>query len=177
MLTGYFSSLSYDGETVINSLPKNKSVKIIDEWTEPLKTNPRRKVNHCVLFLERDAVDPIRYCVKLDLHKNVYPHVTQDENVIFAKFTHEEKKIVDKIIEKFCENTNTTPPYFSPKNGFSFYIFEKQKTVLACNEEVVSPPETSSPSQENSYIPQLLGLLRSYPSLYNATFNYGKKRL
>jgi hypothetical protein len=128
------------------------------------------------LFLERDAVDPIRYCVKLDLHKNVYPHTTQDENVIFAKFTHEEKKIADKIIENFCKNTNMTPPYFSPKNGFSFYIFEKQKTVLGRTEENTISSDDKS-SQENSYIPQLLGLLRSYPSLYNATFNYGKKKL
>lgn len=163
MITAFFSSKIYDGETIVRSLPSSKFIKIVDEWTEDSiikKDNMKSKTlkyNNCVLFLEKDIVDQVRYSVKLDLHRNIYPSPNQDENVIFTRFTNEEKKIADKIIEKFCKASNMKPPCFTPKNGFSFYIFEK-------------PLES-----EKTFIPQLLGLLRSYPSLCNATFSYGRK--
>lgn len=165
MLTAYFSSKDYNGEDVINSLPSHFSIKKIDEWEETVlvkrEKSYTKKINHCILFLEKNAVTPLRYYIKLELHKNVYPKEFQDDNVLFVRFTPDEKKETDRVIEKFCKAVEMTPPFFIPKNGFSFYIFKK------------SEEETSS---STSYIPQLLGLLRSYPSLSNATFNYGKKK-
>lgn len=159
MITAFFSSRIYDGETILRSLPSTKCIKIVDEWVEEHEVKNRKvKFNNCVLFLEKNIVDQVRYSVKLDLHKNIYPSSEEDENVIFVRFTNEEKKTTDKIIEKFCKTSGMKPPYFAPKNGFSFYIFEK--------------PEKDS----ENYVPQLLGLLRNYPSLYNSTFSYGKKR-
>ena len=162
LITLYFSSTKYNVEDVLNSLPSQKeltvietrsSSKTIEYTTDSGKKTKIVRNNEAVLLLNREYIDKLRYYIKVHPNRNFYPRENQDATSLYCKFTPDQKVEADRIIRNFCRKTGMKFPRFVPGNGFSFYIFDERRNV-----------------------PQLIGLLNSYPTLEGARFRYGIKR-
>lgn len=168
VVTLYFYTSKYDLDSVIRALPDRQFVVVLESWTtskdliykldekdDKPKKETRKPINvtEAVLIVNKESINSLRYFLKVKPHQNYYPREGQDPTSLYCVFTPSQKKETDRIVGLFCDKMKITKPKFIGNNGFSFYIFET-----------------------DDYVPQIIGLLNSYPSLEGAKFRYGRKR-
>lgn len=163
IITAYFSSKDYDLQSILNALQNPHYINVIESWdTEKIieKVFPDESVKkktlnltEAVIIVDKRDINFLKFYVKVTPHRNMYPLEFQDSRSIYCVFTPAQKIETERILKIFCQKLKINFPRFTPGNGFSFYIFET-----------------------DDYIPQIFGLLNSYPSLEGAKFRYGLKR-
>jgi hypothetical protein len=161
-LTAFITSFEYDIQTVLNAL-NGKFAHLIEEWSESKqvtftrkgKEETKTKTTHfAVILIEPDAIEALRFYVKVVVHKNFYPRDWHDASTLYVRMTPEEKERVEEILSLYKKATGSDYSYeYIPKNGFGFYKF--------------------SDSYE---VPMIAGLLRAYPELLDVEINYAKKQ-
>lgn len=169
VVTLYFSSADYDIESVTNALPNRQFLIVLESWSttkdiirrfpndtgslEEATVKKKIEITEAVLIVDKECINALRLFLKVKPHSNFYPRINEDPTSLYCVFTPSQKKETDRIVNLFCDKMKIAKPKFFGNNGFSFYIFDT-----------------------DDYVPQIIGLLNSYPSLEGAKFRYGRKR-
>ncbi len=159
--TVYFESRDFDGDTLIRALP-NGFVRSVDEWTtEHIKElasksgtskGVKYSVFHTVFLVDQVAINGLKNYVRPVVHRDVFPHSEYHvSNKLFVRLTPDQKKVFDRVVKSFCKALQLKDPLYLDFDKYAFVEFAKA-----------------------DFVPQLLGLLRAYDELSEATLSYAK---
>lgn len=170
MLTVYVTSIDgKDMNTLISGLPKNCLVSVIDSWTTEKKfqvsekegegnfkmVSKKKTQYHGILLIDKENVNSLKKYARFQINKNVYPRDFQDETCFYVKLNPNEKNEIERLFEAFSKASDCKIPKYISKNGFGFFQFEEK---------------------DKNLLPTVLGMLRNYPSLNDATLKFAIKQ-
>jgi len=170
MLTVYATLMEeIDMNTLISGLPKNCTASIVDSWTTEktfqvsekesegkFKMVFKKKIQyHGILLIDKETVNPLKKYARFQINKNVYPRDFQDDTCFYVKLNPNEKNEIQRLFEAFSKVSDSKIPNYISKNGFGFYQFEEK---------------------DKNLLPTILGMLRNYPSLNDATLKFAIKK-
>lgn len=158
--TVYITSQELDISTVIGALNGNYAVPI-EDWKETktitftrngMEQTKTKTTYTAVLLVEKNAIDVLRYYVKVNVHRNFYPRDWQEPTTLFVRITPDEKRRMTQILSAYKKVVKEFSYEYIPKNGFGFYKF--------------NTPE---------HVPIVAGMLKAYPEFSRSEINYAKK--
>jgi hypothetical protein len=161
MLSVYIKS-NINAETIVGAIPTKYPIYVIDHFSDQrtYQVESKKKMitkmstsYHGLLLISKDGVNPLKNYASVSINRNFYPRNLEDETTVYAAMKHWEKEEADRLLKLFSLASGENPPKYVPKNGFGFYQFESSDLV-----------------------PVILGMLRSFPSIEGARFNYARKQ-
>jgi hypothetical protein len=168
-LTVYAHNDQLKMEDIAMAMPQNYWVNVVDDWivekeyqvtAKNKRTNihgkpemeTKKKIRyHGVLLIDKKSVKPLRTYSRLEIHRNIFPRDFEDPKSLYVRMNPKEKEEIQRLLGAFAKASNTKAPKYVPKNGFGFYQFESDEMV-----------------------PAILGMLRNYSILKDATMKYAR---
>jgi hypothetical protein len=161
MLSVYIKS-NLDVDTVMGAMPPRFSIHIIEKWSEENTYQVKSKQKmitkksisyHGLLLINMESISSLKKYATVYINGNVFPRYYSDESSIYVQLKPQQKEEADRLLKLFALASGEKSPKYIPKNGFGFYQFESSNLV-----------------------PVVLGMLRRYPGLTEAQFNYARKQ-